>query len=255
MRGNVAGIMGFGVGHEEVCCVLCGSAEETSHHLLIECLVSRIIWSSFPWALDICIFSNQPLSSWLQSIIDPFLIPGLPSDAFLHFQLYALNTWDLLWWSRNQIVHNEAVLDILSLVARKSKVSEDHLAAWARRGEITEIACWSPPSLGQIKVNFDVALRAGFFVGAAVLHDHQGRVVGAKVQQSSVVGPLEGEVFATSLGLEVAQALGFQDVIMEGYSLLAVEALSTSIPCEWTGRFLVGLRRFSLLALPFVLAC
>lgn len=89
--------MGSSDGHGEACCVLCGGAEERSKHLLLDCLVSRIIWSYSPWALDIKIFSSQPVSSWLQTIIDPSLLPGLPADAFHRFQLFSVNTWDLLW--------------------------------------------------------------------------------------------------------------------------------------------------------------
>lgn len=112
-----------------------------------------------------------------------------------------------------------------------------------------DIAQWSPPSLGQIKVNFDVAVRPDFSVGAAVLRDHLGRVVGVKVQKSHVVGPLEGEVFATTLGLEAGKAQGFQDVIIVPLKLLA------SIPCGGTGGSLEGLRRLFLLSLPLVLVC
>lgn len=30
-------------------CVLCGPAEETTKHLMLECMVSQIIWSNSPW--------------------------------------------------------------------------------------------------------------------------------------------------------------------------------------------------------------
>lgn len=43
------------------CCVLCGEVEETTQHLLLDCLVSRIIWSNSPWALDIRKFLHHPL--------------------------------------------------------------------------------------------------------------------------------------------------------------------------------------------------
>lgn len=41
---------------EEVRCVLCGGEEETISHLLVGCWVSRIIWSKFPWAMDVRAF-------------------------------------------------------------------------------------------------------------------------------------------------------------------------------------------------------
>lgn len=55
---------------------------------------------------------------------------------------------------------------------------------------------WIPPKPGQLKVNFGVAIREDFAVGAAVIRDQLGKVVGARVQETQVEGPLEGEVFA-----------------------------------------------------------
>lgn len=97
---------------------------------------------------------------------------------FHKFQLCALISWDLVWWSRNQIVHHAASLDVLSLLLRLRRSFEGHVAAWSRRCEAVEIARWNPPTAGLIKVNFDVAIRTGFAVGAAVLSNHLGRVVG-----------------------------------------------------------------------------
>lgn len=70
------------------------------------------------------------------------------------------------------------------------------MAAWSRCVEVVVAPNWHPPPMGMIKVHFDVAVRPDFSVGAAVLHDSLGRVVGAKVLKTLVAGVLEGEVFA-----------------------------------------------------------
>ena len=72
-----------------------------------------------------------------------------------------------------------------------------------------EIARWKSPLYGKIKVNFDVAMRPKFAVGAVVFRNHLGRVVGAKVQKFFVAGPLEGEVSAAVMGIQEAQVYGF----------------------------------------------
>lgn len=64
-----------------------------------------------------------------------------------------------------------------------------------------------------------------FAVGAAVIRDHLGKFVGAGVQKYQVDNSLEGEVCAAQLGIEVAKRKGFSDVIVEGDSLLTIDAL------------------------------
>lgn len=70
-------------------CVLCGVAEESTKHLLFECLVSRIVWSPSPWSLDIRQFAVNPISEWLKILIDippfcpPFLVKTIIFSRFL----------------------------------------------------------------------------------------------------------------------------------------------------------------------------
>lgn len=60
-------------------------------------------------------------------------------------------------------------------------------------------------------------------MGAAVLRDSLGLVIGAKIVQTAVEGVLEGEVFAAPIGIEEAECRGFRELIIEGDSLLAIE--------------------------------
>lgn len=77
-------------------CVLCNEDVESSHHLVIGCMVSRIIWRHSPWALDIMVFSNKPLLEWLMIILNPSLLHGLSVVDHHRFQLDALIVWDLV---------------------------------------------------------------------------------------------------------------------------------------------------------------
>lgn len=122
--GKVAEILGPH-GREDVSCIFYGLGVETLIHLLLDCFISRIIWSQSPWALDIRAEKDQPLISWFKKIIDPSQLGFLPVDDYHFFQFYALVAWDLLWWTRNQIVHKAAFLDVVHLVKRINKVSSE----------------------------------------------------------------------------------------------------------------------------------
>lgn len=122
-------------------------------------------------------------------------------------------------------MHQHATLDLLKLLARIRRSSGEQVQAWKQKEELTCFHRWTPPGLGQIKVNFDVAVRESFAVGAAVLRDSQGRIVGACVNQIQVAGPLEGEAAAAQIGVEEAIRRGFKNIILEGDSLLFVDSL------------------------------
>lgn len=82
-----------------------------------------------------------------------------------------------------------------------------------------------PQKTGFVKVNFDVSMGKNLAVGAAVLRDHSGLIDGASVQQLQVSDPLEGEVCAAQLGVAEAKRRGFNPVLVEGDSLLIINAL------------------------------
>lgn len=54
-------------------------------------------------------------------------------------------------------------------------------------------------------MNFDVAGREQFAVGAVVIKNHLGQIIGACVEKSSIEDPDEGKIWAAQLGLIEAQ--------------------------------------------------
>ncbi|KAB1203086.1 hypothetical protein CJ030_MR8G005520 [Morella rubra] len=119
------------------------------------------------------------------------------------------------------------VANLIDPVTVKSihKVVREHLVAWQHKREQRSISWWSPPPLGTIKVNFDVAMRDSFAVGAAVLKDHRGLVVGAVVKKLPKVDPEDGEIWAAQIGLEEARRCGFRKILVEGDSIRAIDAI------------------------------
>lgn len=149
---------------EESRCVLCGAVQETTKQLMLEGMVSQIIWTNSPRGLNIRSFLDGPLSLWLKLIIDPSSSSELPLEDYHYFQLYALNSWDLIWWStRNQIIHNDAQLNILQLINHIKKLCGEHVSAWHQK-RVEKSSRWVPPKPRVFKANFDVAVCDEFVV-------------------------------------------------------------------------------------------
>ncbi|KAB1203799.1 hypothetical protein CJ030_MR8G016817 [Morella rubra] len=156
--------------------------------------------------------------------MDPSLLPELPIEDHQRFQLFALIAWDMTWWTRNQIVHNVVPLDVLQLSSRIHKVCDEHMAAWQHKRDLALPNRWRPPDVDHFKVNFDVAVREDFAVGAAVIKNHLGQIVGACVEKIFIEDPEEGEIRAAHLGLLEAERCGSRKIVVEGDSRQAIEA-------------------------------
>lgn len=150
---------------------------------------------------------------------------SLPVEDYHYFQLYALVAWNLIWWTRNQIVHKVAALDLMELVNRIQRVTREHLLSWKQKQEQALSSRWTPPPMDTVKVNFDVAVRDTFAVGAAVIKDHAGMVVGAVEKKLPLVDLEDGEIWAAQIGLVEACRCGFQKILVKGHSTSAIDAI------------------------------
>ncbi|KAB1221733.1 hypothetical protein CJ030_MR2G019960 [Morella rubra] len=139
--------------------------------------------------MDITVFSEAPLMDWIRLIILP-KADWLPPEEHHHFQLFALNMLDIVWMARNTIVHEGGTIEVLELFRKIRKLSVEHLQAWQQVSGVQQPVHWQPPPHGFIKLNFDVAVHEEFVVGAAVLRNDQGNVMGAVVKKLSTTDHL-----------------------------------------------------------------
>lgn len=80
---------------------LCKYAPETISHLMMHCGFSQVIWRESPWPMGFLALALGDISlvDWITLIIHPLRL-RLPVDKIHHFQLYATNAVDLLWFNR-----------------------------------------------------------------------------------------------------------------------------------------------------------
>ncbi|KAB1226902.1 Inactive protein RESTRICTED TEV MOVEMENT 2 [Morella rubra] len=95
-----------------------------------------------------------------------------------------------------------------------------------------------------------VLVRAEFSVGATVIKNHEGQIVGNCVERFSIEDPEEGEIRKAQLGLAEAGRCGLNQITVEGDSLLAIEAFRHFLD-KWNWKYHVGIGDISRMASTF----
>jgi hypothetical protein len=111
-------------------CPLCSSEEESLSHLFFNCIFARVAWRSSFWPLDSSAWSSFSPSHWIEGILAPHSVLGIPlADCHL-FQIYASVLCDQIWYARNKAVHEGSIQDISTLASSIRKSALDHAATW-----------------------------------------------------------------------------------------------------------------------------
>jgi hypothetical protein len=78
---------------------------ETLNHIFLDCALAKVLWRSASWPLNISYFSSRPISDWILSVIYPLKRLDIPTTDSRKFQLFAALVMDLIWQSRNKLIH------------------------------------------------------------------------------------------------------------------------------------------------------
>ncbi|XP_059440508.1 uncharacterized protein LOC132172957 [Corylus avellana] len=203
---------------------MCNDPPEDLQHLFLDCPFARAIWRNTAWPINVSVFSNLPIAEWSKAIINPSSHLGIPSDQVWEFQISALVTMDCSWLARNKLIHNGSVPDPVSCLKSISSMVKAHLKAWLDSAFVPE--AWSPPPLGFLKANFDVAIRPLFSVAAVVLNDHTGLIVAVCTKKLPHLDATVGEANAALLAVSFAADFGCSSILLEGDSQLCILAIN-----------------------------
>ena len=89
--------------------------------------------------------------------------------------------------------------------------------------------CWSPPFPPNVKLNFDAAIGEEGACIAVVCRDHKAKVLFVWTDLIDSTDPLLAEARAALLAIQKILEAGFSSIILEGDSLLVIQAIQ-SIP-------------------------
>ncbi|GLT60899.1 hypothetical protein SLA2020_336400 [Shorea laevis] len=212
------------VSTEELACPFCDGPAETLNRLFLDCGFARAVWRSSQWPINTYVFACLPVQEWAKAVINPCSLLGIPLDKCREFQLFALITMDHIWMARNSFIHGGLNPDpnACSFAIRGSLLK--HLKAWADAGSPSPP--WSPPPLGSLKVNFDVAVRPLYSVAAAGISNHNGCILAARSQKLPHSDVALGEASAALLAICLALSVGCSSLQLEGDSLLTILAIN-----------------------------
>lgn len=90
------------------------------------------------------------------------------------FQIFAALTLDLIWFSRNKLLHESLQPVPANIFKQLSSSLDFHLLAW--QGSSLP-SLWVSPRPDCIKGNFDIAVMDSFVVAATVISDSSGSII------------------------------------------------------------------------------
>lgn len=140
-------------------------------------------------------------------IIHPSSALGPPVNDGHAFTLYAAILIDYAWFSRHLVIHHGTEIDIMHIHETIRKLFEEYQHSWSEKLEVTSTS-WVPPPNGSWKINFDVAIRDSFSIGAAVCRDPTGSILFARTKRLPPSSPLRGEARAALFAAQEAHSLG-----------------------------------------------
>ncbi|KAL5582506.1 hypothetical protein UlMin_014948 [Ulmus minor] len=151
-------------------CPLCGQESETLIHLLLFCDIVKIIWFSSPWNIrpdSLLVVAPADLISLLLQMEENLNCGNL--------LLFASILFDLVWKSRNEVVHGRCSPDPMVLLRQIIKAFNDTNCSLNRPSPLP--AAWNRPPQDWIKFSMDAAVGVSCSCAAFVVRDHMGTLL------------------------------------------------------------------------------
>lgn len=134
------------------------------------------------------------------------------------FFIQAAILFDVMWFARNQSVHEGIIPIPADLVSNLKRRLMEHRAAW-REHDIIQNLVWHPPEEGFLKFNCDVAVRGHMSFLASFTRDHRGNFLYASSDFVISTNPLLAELKAILLAVQTAESSQAHSAIFESDTL------------------------------------
>ena len=141
----------------------------TLEHLIIHCSYSLATRYFTAWPINLSKLGYMNTIDIVKCLIYPSRSLKIPDKERQIFTLFASLLIDNIYRVQNQNFFFQVPLQTLIIQLRQSinPTYYEHFAAWFAM-KFTLASSWIPPPLGWMKTNFDIAIRLGFSIAAAV---------------------------------------------------------------------------------------
>lgn len=137
---------------------------------------------------------------------------GISSKSFPSFILNAALIMDVVWFSRNQTIHEGKELVISELQRSVSSCFLKHSMAWVLQSS-RPASFWVPPEPNQMKINFNVVIRHSGSYIVVSCRDSSSFLCTMYMEQVKAMEPLLGEAMAAARAMEIALLRRWSKVI------------------------------------------
>lgn len=85
------------------CCYLCGEPDETSHHWLLKCPVSRFLWWNSPWKIRLEAYEHMDVQQWISMMLDKNNMLPVDQTEKLKMSVFLVVAFEQVWMPRNKM--------------------------------------------------------------------------------------------------------------------------------------------------------
>nr|XP_023927696.1 uncharacterized protein LOC112039084 [Quercus suber] len=201
-------------------CQVCGIEQESTLHALWSCPKLNEVWAMHFGSL-------RSKARKCSTFLEVFRMCMEKSHATDMFAILASQ----IWFRRNKLrlVEEVADLKLLNSMTRDALQEFQHANITAPKPPPAQSHTkWMPPPTDWVKVNFDGAVfqESGEAGLGTIIHNDHGLVMATLTQVIPLLTLVEMvEVLAAQRALIFAKELGFDHVILEGESKIAVQAM------------------------------
>ena len=234
---SVGNLRRRGIQIDDRCCI-CGEFGETVVHVMLKYRFCKEVWAMVYPKLNEIVNLNLEWGNIWHVIFQQII-----KDDYV--EIFLTTCW-MLWNNRNKCFHDNYCLSATKIFSSVNSLISDFKqlnmtgdsAAECQRAAGRESQQWLPPSGGRLKINTDASFRqlTKEAVLAVVGRDATGKVCFcARSKKYGIQSPLQAELLAIRLGMEVALDNGFKAIHVETDSLLAVQEIDKgkNSSCEW----------------------
>jgi ribonuclease HI len=155
----------------------------------------------------------------------------------VHTSIQIALTLETIWNFRNQVVHNDAKLDLYTTIKALENRILEHVDATTLMDTVENKtkSFWEKPPSGTIKLNTDAAIRGNYATLAVVARDNHGKILLAATKKVHIRDSMVAEALALLWDLNLVVYYQFQHCIIEGDAKTCIDACKGRLDdCPWS---------------------